>query len=484
MASNVRNNFFWNILLNISGYLYSLLTFPYVTRVLGAEGLGIASFALSIVDYAILLASLGISAVGIRYIAQNNADEKQRSCVFNGLISIHLTLSLILLVIYLLCVAYIPQLHEYKILYWIGGTKILFNAFLVEWLFQGMQDFRCITLRTLVIRTLYILGIFIFVKDSGDYDKYFYVTIGQIAINAAINWKYSKRYVRFKYSLHQCKEYFFPVLSMGVDKILLSFYATFNVLFLGFSCGNLAVGYYTAAIKLYTIILSVIVAFNSVFVPYLNDIYAKGNLKAFREIVIRSLRLISTVSIPLIIGGIVLAPEIILLVAGTGYENAVFPFRVILVQVLFVGLAQVLKDQILLTYKKFKQILFVTCSTTSISVLMIITLVPHYAEKGTALAVAIPHLIEILMFSYYAHRCIDMPHLYKHFAENSLISLPILIMCLLAKAYISNYVGVLSVAIMASFAYWIFVEFYIIKDAVLLDQFKKIICRIVPKKSV
>ena len=90
MASNVRNNFFWNILLNISGYLYSLLTFPYVTRVLGAEGLGIASFALSIVDYAILLASLGISAVGIRYIAQNNADEKQRSCVFNGLISIHL----------------------------------------------------------------------------------------------------------------------------------------------------------------------------------------------------------------------------------------------------------------------------------------------------------------------------------------------------------------------------------------------------------
>ena len=68
MVSSVRSNFLWNLLLNISGYLYSILTFPYVTRVLGAEGLGIASFALSIIDYAILLASLGISAVGIRYI--------------------------------------------------------------------------------------------------------------------------------------------------------------------------------------------------------------------------------------------------------------------------------------------------------------------------------------------------------------------------------------------------------------------------------
>lgn len=140
MVSSVRSNFLWNLLLNISGYLYSILTFPYVTRVLGAEGLGIASFALSIVDYAILLASLGISAVGIRYIAQNSDDEKKRTELFNGLTSIHLTLSLVLLLIYLLFVTYIPQLSEYKTLYWIGGTKILFNVFLVEWLFQGMQD--------------------------------------------------------------------------------------------------------------------------------------------------------------------------------------------------------------------------------------------------------------------------------------------------------------------------------------------------------
>ena len=129
MVSSVRSNFLWNLLLNISGYLYSILTFPYVTRVLGAEGLGIASFALSIVDYAILLASLGISAVGIRYIAQNSDDEKKRTELFNGLTSIHLTLSLVLLLIYLLFVTYIPQLSEYKTLYWIAEQRYCSMSF-------------------------------------------------------------------------------------------------------------------------------------------------------------------------------------------------------------------------------------------------------------------------------------------------------------------------------------------------------------------
>ena len=182
MAKSIRKNFFWSILLNISGYLYSVLTFPYITRVLGAEGIGVANFAMSVVDYAILFSSLGITAIGIRYIAQNGNDEKKRNDVFNGLVTTHLLMSLTLLVVYFLCVCFLPQLEEHKSLYWVGALKIILNVFLVEWLFQGMQDFRYVTLRTLFIRTLYIIGIFVFVRDSNDYDCYFYVTISQIAI--------------------------------------------------------------------------------------------------------------------------------------------------------------------------------------------------------------------------------------------------------------------------------------------------------------
>lgn len=475
MAKSIRKNFFWSILLNISGYLYSVLTFPYITRVLGAEGIGVANFAMSVVDYAILFSSLGITAIGIRYIAQNGNDEKKRNDVFNGLVTTHLLMSLTLLVVYFLCVCFLPQLEEHKSLYWVGALKIILNVFLVEWLFQGMQDFRYVTLRTLFIRTLYIIGIFVFVRDSNDYDCYFYVTISQIAINAFVNWRYSKRYVHFKFGIRKCKEYLFPIFSMGIDKILLSFYATFNVLFLGLCCGNASVGYYTTAIKLYALILSVIVAFNGVFVPYLNSLYSKGDLFYFRNVVVKSMELISMVAIPIIVVGMILAPQIILLVAGPGYERSVFPFRVILIQILVVGLSQVLKDQILLTFKRYKQILFVTSSTTLLSVLIIILFVPDYAEKATALAVAIPHVLEILLFDYYARKCIDMPAFYKHLSINILICVPIAAWCFWLQGYFSNYIIVLTLTFFVSFVYWVIIQMYVVKNKIFVEQINHIL---------
>lgn len=474
MAKSVKKNFFWNLLLNISGYLYSFLTFPYITRVLGAESLGIANFAMSVVDYAILFSSLGITTIGIRYIAQNANDGEKRNDVFNGLVSTHLLMSLALLVAYVLCVYFLPQLEEHKQLYWVGALKILLNVFLVEWLFQGMQDFRYVTLRTLFIRTLYIVGIFVFVRDSNDYDAYFYVTISQIAINALVNWRYSKRYVHFNFCICRFREYLFPVFSMGVDKILLSFYATFNVLFLGFCCGNASVGYYTTATKLYTLLLSVIVAFNGAFVPYLNTLYSQDDLSNFRNVVVKSVELICMIAIPIIVAGIILAPQIILLVAGSGYERAVFPFRVILIQILSVGVAQVLKDQILLTFKKYKHILFVTGSTTGLSVLIMVLFVPDYAENAAALAVAIPHVLEIILFDYYVRKCIDIPAFYRHLYTQILICIPIAVCCFGFQRFFSNYITILTLTFVASFIYWMTIQMYVVKNKLFIEQVKHV----------
>ena len=99
------------------------------------------------------------------------------------------------------------------------------------------------------------------------------------------------------------------------------------------------------------------------------------------------------------------------------------------------------------------------------------------------MAVAVPHLIEIIMFTHYARKCIDIPPIYQHLATNCLISVPIIVICEIAKTYINHYVIVLVTAIIISFIYWTFVKFYIIKDTLLLDQIKKIICQVVPKKN-
>lgn len=467
---SVKKNLSWNILLTVSGYIFPLLTFPYITRVLGAGNLGLANFALSIVDYAILFSTLGLSTIGYRYIPQCNDDVEKRNHVFSHLVTIHILLSGIILMIYTVCVFLIPQLWEHKVLYFVGVTKIIMNVLLVEWLFSGMQDFRYVTIRTLIIRTLYVIAVFILVRNSEDYDIYFYLNIGQVVVNALVNWRYSNKYVCFKFSLKGCREYIFPIFSMGVNRILLSFYSTFNIILLGSKCGDVSVGYYVTATRLYAIFLSFLSAYNGVFVPYLNSLFGKGEMEKFKHYVDYSFSIVILLSVPLIIGGIILAPEVVRLIAGPGYERAILPFQIVMVQVLFVGIAQILENQILLSLKQFKEVLICTSISTAVSVIILFVFVPHYAEVASAYAVAIPHVIETLLLYHFARKAIGINFPIKDLTKNVVVCIPVAIICILAKLLPISFYMVLLLAGSVSMLYFFVIQYFVLKNSFLHNQ--------------
>lgn len=475
---SVKKNLVWNVILTISGYLFPILTFPYVTRVLGAENLGIANFAMSIVDYAILFSTLGLASIGNRYIPQCNDNKDERNKVFSGLVSLHILLSLLILIIYTICVITIDQLREQYMLYIVGVTKIVMNIFLVEWLFQGMQDFRYITVRSIIIRFLYVIGIFACVRTSRDYDIYFYVTIATTVINAVINWRYTKRFVSFKFSLSFAKKYIYPVFSMGFNKILLSLYENLNVMVLGFACSAASVGYFTTATKLYSIFLSLLNAYNGVFVPHMNSLLGKGDIEGFKRIVKTSLSLVAIVSIPITIVGIILANEIIYLIAGSGFEKAVFPFQIILIQVSLVGFAQIFENQILLSLKKFKEVLICTSVSTLLSVLILAIFVPSHAEVGSAYAVAIPHVLECSLLYYYAKNILSIEFPFRDFIQNIIICIPIALICLWVHSFIDNYITILILSCTVSIVYYLPMQYYVIKNAYIRQMIDNIFAKI------
>lgn len=468
-TQNVKKNLGWNILLTISGYLFPMLTFPYVTRILGPANLGTVNFTLSVVDFAILFSTLGMWSVGIRYISQFSDDPAKRSNVFSNLVSIHLVLSFIIAVVYVSLVVILPNLSEYRKLLFVGTSKIILGVFLVEWLFEGMQDFRYVTLRTLAIRMLYVLSVFLFVRDSNDYDIYFYETIAMTFVNAIVNWRYAHNYVTFKFSLSGSKMYLFPLFSMGLNGILLSFYNTFNVLFLGLVSGNASVGYFTTATKLYAIILSVISAYNNVFIPYQNSIFARGEYEKFSSSISKSMAIVCKLSIPVIIGSVIVAPELIWVIAGPGYEKAILPFRIIMVQVFFVGCDQILENQILLTYKKFKNILTCTVITTALSALILFLFVPIYGEIAAAVAVAIPHIAEFVLLYYYSHKCISFEFTFKGCIINILYCIPIAVICYFCQHLFTNQLLILVVSFFVSVIYYILIQLFVVKDKDLLN---------------
>lgn len=478
---SLKKNILWNMLLTLSGYIFPLLTFPYVTRVLGAGNLGIVDYALGIVDYAVLFSTLGMAMVGIRYISQCGDDQQRRNEVFSNLVTLHALLSLVALAAYFCCVCFIPSLADHRELYFVGAAKILFNVMLVEWLFQGMQDFRYVTLRTMLIRTLYVIGVFVFVRSHDDYAAYFYVTIAQVVINALVNWRYAHRYVRFRFRLRGMRDFAFPVFSMGANMILLSFYTTFNVIYLGSACGSEAVGYYTTATKLYGIFISVISAYNGVFIPHLNDLYARGELQQFRETVTKSIHLVSLAALPIITIGTCLAPQIIRFVAGEGFERSVLPFQIILTQVLLVGIAQILENQVLLAFKKFREILICTAVTTAFAALIIVLYVPIHAEVAAAWAVALPHVFELVLLYYFARKAVRFNSSINTILRNALVCLPIVAICLLIAQSFEHYLAVLLIAGTASVVYYAVIQLWVVKDEGTRDIIMKITNGILPK---
>ena len=175
MAS-IKQNFAWSTILTMAGYVFPLITYPYITRVLGAEYLGRTNFVDSIVNYFSYLSMMGMGVLGVREIAKCKNNKQQLSQSFSNLLALNLLTSLIAIGILLFCVFLTPRLRENTSLFYIGAARILFNTLLIEWFFKGIEDFRYITIRSLIIRVLYVVSIFIFVRSQEDYKLYFILT--------------------------------------------------------------------------------------------------------------------------------------------------------------------------------------------------------------------------------------------------------------------------------------------------------------------
>lgn len=454
--ANLSKNLSYNILLTVSGYIFPLLTFPYVTRVLGPESLGNANFALSLVDYAVLISTLGITTFGVKEIASSETDKDTLSEKFSTILNVHLLFAFSVLIVYLSIVFCTESLYDNLSMYLIGTIKILFNVFLIEWLFSGLQNFKYITVRSIITKILYVIAIFIFVRCPEDYVIYFTITVLQIALNALINWRYSKRYIAYKFTLKGWKNYVGSIFSLGITNLLLSFYSTFIVLYLGFVCGSIYVGYYTTATKLYAIILSVLSAFNGVFIPYLNAMHANKDEEGIKRTIEKLIGLVFFISLPLVAYSYVMAEQIILFISGEDFYPAIVPFQIIISQVLLVGVSQITEMQVLLTYNKTKTIFYITLSTVILSVLIMLLYAKDYGEIAAAYAVMIPHIFECVLLLYYARKCIKFKIRGKSLIYALLGSAVIGAECCVVREFINNNSFCLLISALFSFSSYLF----------------------------
>ena len=210
MQSSIKKNFVYRSALTLSTYIMGLITFPYISRVLGVEKLGLVNFVDNTINYFLLFATMGIGLIGIREIASVKDDKEKCSKVFSNILGLNVIFTAATLIVYFLLILLVPKLNQYSELFYLGAAKILFTAFMIEWFYTGIEDFKYITIRSIIVKIIYVISIFLLVKQPEDYLLYFIFTVGVIIINAIIN--INKFVITLGLSYHSISFLFFSTL--------------------------------------------------------------------------------------------------------------------------------------------------------------------------------------------------------------------------------------------------------------------------------
>ena len=458
---SIKKNFAYKSVLTLSTYLINFITFPYVARVLGVERIGLVNFVDNTVNYFLLFATMGVGLLGVREIAAVKEDKKRRDQVYSSMLALNLLFTLVSLGIYLLCISTIPKLCQYDELFYIGTAKILFTVFLVEWFFTGVENFRYITLRSILIKVLYIISVFLFVRDTSDYRLYFILTVGVVVLNALINQLYIREFVRVRWNNIQLFKYLKQNVTLGIYTLMTSMYLTFNVMYLGLVSNNTEVGYYTTAFKLYSVILGFFTAFTNVMLPRMSSLLANGEKDRFQELVNRSFSVMSTCCIPLILCSMIMAPQIVYILSGPGYEGAILPMRIIMPAAFAVGVAQVLAIQVLMPMKKDKVLLVASIIGAVVSLLINLLVVPSVKSVGSAVVLLCSEMGVTGMYVWYvlSQELILIP--IKAIGKNVLFSLPSVVICLGCGRWIDNELLGVGCAVVLAGILWMLLQIII-----------------------
>lgn len=436
--ANIKKNFFYSSILTTANYLFPMLTYPYVARVLGVDKIGLCNFADSIINYFLLFSMMGIGQVGIREIAKVKENPQKLNQTYSSLLVLNTISTAIAVIALLIAIFYVPQLYAHKELMIVGAVRLLMGYLQIEWLFKGLEDFKYITVRTVTIKVFYVMAVFLFVKDRGDYVIYFALYTLMVAVNAIINVFYARHFVHFTFRKLTISPFLKSFLILGLYMFLTTMYSSFNVAFLGFSSNETQVGYYTTATKLYCILLSLFTAFTGVMLPRMSSLLAEGKTEEFKNLLHRSVNILMMFSTPLVFFSVVFAPQIIGILSGKGYEGAILPMRIVMPLMIIIGYEQILVIQTLMPLKKDRAILINSIIGAVCGLLLNILIVPALQSVGSSIVWFLSECVVLTSAQVFVTKYTGIKFPAKQFIINIIYYIPMLVILIPIYVYIGN----------------------------------------------
>lgn len=318
--TSLKKNYIYNVLYQMLIIIIPLITSPYLTRTIGADGLGVYSFTQSYAHYFVLFTLLGLANYGNREIARDRDDKVKVSSTFCEIYAFQLFMMVCVSTVYVITLVTVVQ--EDRIIYWLQFMYVLSAGFDINWCFFGLEKFKLTIIRNTVIKIVSAVAIFIFVHAPEDLWRYTLIVASSTLLSQLVVWPFLSKEIKYvKPTLNGIVSRIKPNTMLFLPVISVSLYTIMDKLMLGMMSTKAEVGYYAYAERIIQIPLALIAALGTVMLPRASNMLQKGKEAESRRLLVRSMQFAMLVSFGCMFGIMAIANDLIPWYYGNAFSR-------------------------------------------------------------------------------------------------------------------------------------------------------------------
>lgn len=401
-TKSLKLNFIMNAILTMSSFLFPLITFPYVSRILLPIGTGKVSFANSVVTYFVMISQLGIPTYGIRACAIVRDDEEKLKKTVYELFAINVVMSILAYIVFFAALIYVPRLRADRTLFLITGTLIFFNTIGVEWLYKALEQYTYITVRSIIFKFIALIAMFVLVHDVDDYVIYGGISIFAASASNAFNFIRLRKIIgKKKVSQLNFKQHFKPVFTFFIISCATTIYTNLDNVMLGFMKDDVEVGYYNAATKIKNILVSIVTSLGTVLMPRASYYLQNGMEDEFFKLSKKAVKFVFLAATSMMIYFMLFAREGVLFLSGEAFEGAILPMMIVMPTLFFIGLTNIMGIQMLVPMGREDAVMISTFVGAIVDLILNAIFIPMLGSTGAAIGTLVAEFVVLIVQMIY-----------------------------------------------------------------------------------
>ena len=424
MKKSIVKNYLYNLSYQLLVIILPLITTPYVSRVLGPEGIGAYSFTNSITQYFILFGALGLNLYGQREIAYKQSNKKEYSKLFYEIFILKtICLSLSIVVFYLMASNY----TRYSQIFYIQIIDIVAAIFDISWFYQGLEDFKRIVIRNFLV------------KSPSDLYIYVLCYSGTLLLGNLSMFLYLPNTVtKLKLKDIDIKKHAKPAFILFIPQISISLYTLLDKTMIGLiTSSDAEVGYYEQSQKIIKLLLTIITSLGTVMMPRIANIYAENNSKLINKYMVSTFSFVFLFSLPICFGIVGIANDFVPWFFGEGYDKVIINMIIISPIIVFIGLSNVIGTQYLLTTGKQKYYTKSVILGSIVNFFLNILFIPNFLSYGAAFATVCAECVVTLVQIYSIRNDFNIKYIFRKNLKYLLMSIIMLVIVLIEGYFLS-----------------------------------------------